>query len=163
MEEKKAQIIIALSFGQGANGKPGLSNEALAEVVVELDDKYGLPIVAQWEIADCIPERMKNEKDLVVRKHRQEGQYLDTYEVLAQAKEHCDKFGFKKAIVVAHPDHAPRCTAVAVKLGFDVTIANTANVPYDPESTQEWTRSKEVFVPREEKAIEYYRQRGYIN
>lgn len=162
MEEKDAQAIMALSFGQGRNGAPGLSNEALAQVVAALDGKYNLPIVAQWEIADCIPDRLNDPEDLIVRKHRQEGQYLDTYEVLMQAKEHCDKYGLKKVIVVAHPDHMPRCAAVAIKLGFEVAIAATAGVPYDQESTQEWTRSAEVFIPREKLATEYYRQKGYL-
>jgi hypothetical protein len=162
MEEKDAQVIIALSFGQGINNTPGKSNEVLAQIVADFENKYALPIVAQWEIADCIPERIQDVMSFVVREHRQKGQYLDTFEVLAQAKEYCDKFGFRKAIIVAHPDHMPRCVAVAKKIGFDVAIADTKKVPYDPESTQEWARSAEAFLSREEKAVEYYRQKGCL-
>jgi hypothetical protein len=163
MEEKDAQVIIALSFGQGRNKTPGKSNEALARVIANLDDKYNLPIVAQWEIADCISGRLSEPGDLVVREHREKGNYLDTYEVLVQAKIHCDKFGFAKAAIVAHPDHAPRCAAVAAKIGFDVLIADTTDIPYDPESIQDWTRSKQIFTEQyEPKAMEYYRQKGYL-
>ena len=162
MEEKDVQIIIALSFGQGSGGSPGLSNEALARVVSKLAKKYNVPVIAQWEIADCIPDLSESQQNLIVREHRQSGQYLDTYEVLNQAKFHCDRLGFKKALVVAHPDHAPRCAAVAKKLGFEVAVADTQSVPYDPDSTQEWTRSKKIFLEREKLATEYYRQKGYL-
>ena len=148
MEEKEAQVIIALSFGQGRNGTPGLSNEALARAVAVLDDKYNLPIVAQWEIADCIPERMKEEKDLIVDERRQDKQYFDTLEVLGQAKDHCARFGLVRAIIVAHPDHLPQAMPAALRKGLKSVAADTKNVPYDPDSVQEWTRSHAGFLIR---------------
>ena len=148
MDEIEAQVIIALSFGQGKNGTPGLSNEALARVVAELDDKYNLPIVAQWEIADCIPEHMKGERDLIVDERRQDKQYFDTIEVLRQSKDHCAKFGFDRAIIVAHPDHLPQVMPVVLQRGLKAVAADTKNVPYDPNSVQEWTRSREGFLIR---------------
>jgi hypothetical protein len=163
MEGASKKAIFALSFGQGANGTPGKSNKALAEVVKKLHEESSLPMLLQWEIADCVSGLIKEGRDLVVRKHRAEGKYLDTREVIAQAWEFAKKRGIKKVIVVAHPDHAPRCAAVAAKIGFDVEIANTLEIPYDPESTQDWTRSAVVFKPREEMAMEYYRQLGYID
>ena len=145
MEEKDAQIIIALSFGQGRDGAPGLSNEALARVASGLMEKYNLPLISQHEIADCMPQGAAKPQDLVVRESRKKGQYLDTAEVLAQAKIHCTKFGFTKAIVAAHPDHAPRVLLLCQKLGFDAVVADTKDVPYDPDSVQEWTRSRKSF------------------
>jgi len=156
MEEKDAQIIIALSFGQGRSGTPGASNEALARVVASLDEKYNLPIVAQWEIADCIPERMASPLDLVVRNHRQAGEYLDTVEVLVQAKEHCQNSGFTKVVIVAHPDHLPRAMAMAQKLGLETVAADTKKVPYDPDSVQEWTRSRQSFLAWNELALRLF-------
>jgi len=146
MEEKEGEVIISLSFGQGRQGAPGLSNEALARVVAELDEKYDLPIVAQWEIANCVSGRMKDPWDLAIGQHRREGQYLDTFEVLAQAKIHCDKFGFNKAIIVAHPDHASRVLLMAEKIGFAALAADAKDVPYDPDSIQEWTKSRNNFL-----------------
>lgn len=162
MKEAAAQIIIALSFGQGKNNSPGKSNESLAEIASYLAAKYKLPIVAQWEIAGCIPGFSNDGCNFAVLKHRKDGQYLDTYEVLAQAKDYCFKSGKAKAIIVAHPDHAPRCLAVAQKLGFEAVAADTRNVPYDPDSAQEWTKSREEFVKHERLATEYYRQAGYL-
>jgi len=145
MEEKDAQVIIALSFGQGMEGAPGLSNEALARVVSGLREKYNLLLISQREIADCMPEITSNPQNLVVCESRKKGQYLDTAEVLAQAKIHCAKFGFTKAIIVAHPDHAPRVLLLSKKNGFDAVAADTRDVPYDPDSIQEWTRSRKSF------------------
>lgn len=132
MREKEAQVIIALAFGQGRNKTPGKSNEALARVVADLDKKYDLPIVAQWEIADCIPESVKGEKDLIVGGRRQDKRYFDTLEVMGQAKDHCAKFGLSRAIIVAHPDHLAQVVPVAEKSGFEVVVADTKKVPYDP-------------------------------
>jgi len=145
MEEKDAQIIIALSFGQGRDGAPGLSNEALARVASGLREKYNLPLISQHEIADCMPEITSNPQDLVVRESRKKGQYLDTAEVLAQAKIHCAKFGFTKAIIVAHPDNAPRVLLLSQKNGFEAVVADAKGVLYDPDSVQEWTRNRKSF------------------
>lgn len=54
------KVIIALAFGQGRpdeNGRPtpGKSNEALAKIVAELDEKYNLPIIAQWKTPTVFP------------------------------------------------------------------------------------------------------------
>lgn len=164
MEGADKKAILALSFGQGADGTSGKSNEALAKVVKKLHEESDLPMFLQWEIADCITGLIDKGRDLVVRKHRAEGKYLDTYEVIAQAWEFAKKRGIRRAVIVAHPDHAFRCAAVAVKIGFDVEIANTAKVPYDPDSAQEWTRNRKFFIEQyEPKAMEYYRQLGYVD
>jgi len=163
MDVKESQVIIALAFGQGVNKTPGKSNEALAKIVEKLCEKERPPLCLQWEVADCLPGLVKSH-DLVVRRHREKDKYLDTYEVLAQAKAYCDRLGIERAIIVAHPDHAPRCAAVAAKLGLGVQIADTAGVPYDPDSVQEWTRNRDFFINEyESKAMEYYRRLGYID
>lgn len=79
MEGADKKAILALSFGQGADGTSGKSNEALAEVVKKLHEESDLPMFLQWEIADCITGLIDKGRDLVVRKHRAEGKYLDTY------------------------------------------------------------------------------------
>lgn len=162
MKEIDAQIIIALSFGQGGNNSSGKSNKSLAKIVSALVDKYKLPVVAQWEIAGCLQGFLSDKRNLIIFKHRNDRQYLDTYEVLAQAKDYCLGLGSMKAIIVAHPDHAARCIAVAQKLGFKTVVADTKTVPYDSDSVQEWTRNKEAFVKHEKLATEYYRQMGYL-
>jgi len=156
--------ILALAFGQGANGTPGKSNEALAAVVKKFHEENGFPMFLQWEIADCISKLIKADRDLVVRKHRAEDKYLDTYEVIAQAWEFAKRHDIKKVIVAAHPDHMKRCVMVAKKIGFIVEEADTLSVPYDEQSVQEWTRNKKFFTEQyEPKAMEYYRKLGYID
>jgi len=161
-ERKRCASHYRFIIGQGSNGTPGLSNKALSRVVARLAKKFNLPVIAQWEIADCIPELFKSGNSLIIHQHRDKGQYLDTYEVLYQAKIHCDEFGYKRSLIVAHPDHVPRCAALAKKLGFEVAVADTSEVPYDPESIQEWTRSRKAFLEREKQVIEHYRQKGYL-
>ncbi len=142
---KNADVIIGQSFGLRQDG-PGKSNEALAKIVRGLNEKYKIPLVLQWEIADCLP-------DLpifyVTKEHRIKGEYLDTYEVLFQAKTICKKRGWKKAIILAHSDHHWRCMMVAKKLEFELIAIDTSSVPYDELSTQSWTKSVIRFIPRE--------------
>ena len=142
-----AQVILAQSFGLAGDGIPGgVSNEAMAKIVKEIHRQYELPMVLQWEIADCLIDLPMVG---VVREHRKFGKYLDTREVLVQSFLVCKKQGWTRVIVVAHPDHIWRVKKVAEKLGLDVFIPDTSSVPYDPHSIQSWTRNKIRFIPRE--------------
>ena len=85
IETNKLQAILGLSFGQGRDNRPGLTNEKLAEVVKRLWQEYKLLLLLQWEIADCLPGILDESRDLVVKEHRQKGEYLDTREVILQA------------------------------------------------------------------------------
>lgn len=162
IETSKPQAILGLSFGQGKNNSPGLTNEKLAEVVKRLWLEYKLPLFLQWEIADCLLGILGESSDLVVREHRQKGEYLDTREVILQAWDFSQKKNIKKVIVVAHPDHMPRVLLTAEKIGFEVVPADTKDVPYDPESTQEWTTSREKFLEREERIMQYCEEKDWI-
>ena len=142
---RNSDVILAQSFGLRANG-PGISNEALARVVDKLYHCYSFSLVLQWEIADCLPDLPK---DGIIRSHRVEGKYLDTFEVLSQMMMICEKQDWRKAIIVAHPDHSWRVARTAEKIGFEVVVADTLLVPYDKESIQWWTRSRWKFLPRE--------------
>ncbi|MBI5913490.1 hypothetical protein HY839_03575 [Candidatus Azambacteria bacterium] len=156
-ELRSAQVILAQSFGLRGD-KPGISNEALTKVVADLWRCYHLPLVLQWEIADCLPGVHKAG---VIRRHRTEGEYLDTHEVLAQSREICKK-GWTKAIVVAHPDHMWRVVRVAENVGFHAIPADVQDIPYDPQSSQSWTRSKMCFIPREIAARLLYFMKGWL-
>lgn len=146
-EIASADVIISQSFG---SREPyygfGISNEKLAILVWRIHLKYRIPLILQWEIADCIPDLPKA---YVVEKHRIEGEYLDTYECIYQQRVFCQTKGWQKAIMIAHPDHYWRCMMVAKKLGFKVIAIDTSSVPYDSLSSQPWTRSAIRFIPRE--------------
>jgi len=153
-----AEVALVQSFGL-RRGAPGLSNGALASIARNLHEHYGLPLVLQWEIADCLPDLQKAG---VIRRHRTPDAYLDTREVLVQSAEICRKHGWRKAIIVAHPDHVWRVMKTAEKLDFGIAITDMASIPYDSLSLQPWTRSRWRFVPREIIARLLYLVRGWI-
>lgn len=157
-EVRTGQAIIAQSFGFRKSG-PGLSNRALAKIIDDLYQSYRLPLVLQWEIADYLPNLPKAG---VIYKHRIEGKYLDTYEVLSQSMEICNRKGWRRVIIVAHPDHYWRVVSVAKKLGFEVVSIDTSSVPYDMESMQFSTKNRCFWWPREIVARLVYFIRGWI-
>lgn len=158
-ELKTGQVVIALSFGCLEGGPGGKSNEALAVITRSIASAYHLPAIAQWEIADSI---LGFPKEYKVRKHHVEGKYLDSYEVLLQAHLRCNSMAWFKAIILAHPDHLWRCVKIAERLGFEVLTIGTGCVPYDPKSTQWWTRGKFRFILREIPARFLYLLKGWI-
>ncbi len=143
---EKADVLIGQSFGNRPNNDPGKSNKELARIAKRVHEKYGVPLVLQWEIADCINDVSKAG---VVRKHQEKNKYLDTYEVIVQSKDICERSGWRKAIILAHPQHCWRCVMTAKKLGLDTLVVATKKVPYDHLSDQIWTRNVWIFIPRE--------------
>jgi len=139
----RADVVLGQSFGLRKTS-PGDSNKALAKIAKRLHKKYELPLILQWEIADCLP---KLSKAGIIREHRVKGKYLDTYEALSQAKAICDRYGWKKAVILAHPHHYWRCVMIAKKLGFITVAIDTYRVPYDMLSIQKWTKTSLRFIP----------------
>jgi len=164
-ELKESDVVIALSFGRRPLNAPGLSNEYLAKIVESLYEKYKHPLILQKEIA-CFLCPLPKEK--IIEEHREykkDGKtkkYLDTFEVLVQAKEVCMNKGWAKIILVAHQDHLPRVIKVAENLLFMVRIPLTGKVPYDKKSDQRWTRGKIRFAIYEKLATFIYSRKGKI-
>lgn len=156
-EVRNAEVILAQSFGFCESGH-SKSNKALARIVNDLYQSYGLPLILQWHIADCLPNL---EKAGIIYRHR-EGKYLDTYEVLCQSVEICKKKGWQRAIIVAHPHHYWRVKQVAEKMGFVVLSLDTSSVPYDRKSMQFFTKNRCFWWPREIVARLIYFIRGWI-
>jgi hypothetical protein len=138
-------VIIGLSFGKRGN-KPGISNRFLGQAVRKLYEEYNLPIILQWEIADCLIDIPVLKR---IESHRIKGDYLDTYEVLYQARKFCKEKKLNKPILVAHQDHLPRVIKVAKKLGFKPIKKEFLYIPYDKHSSQPWTRNKIRFLIHE--------------
>lgn len=156
---KKADVVLAQSFGTHSDGDCGCSNKALARIVENICHTLQLPSVIQIEIDECLKSIIPGD---VVEEHRVEGKYLDTYEVLVQAGEVCNVKGWNKVIVIAHPHHMWRVAMTAKRLGFHVLAVDTCSVPYDSESDQVWTRSWIQFIPREIGARFFYLLKGWI-
>jgi uncharacterized SAM-binding protein YcdF (DUF218 family) len=158
--EAKVDAIVGVSYGLGENLTPGKTNKALASSMSRWRCLYGLPICVQWEIADALNQEIA----YVVRENLSKpGKYLDTYEVLRQAKIFCEARGWKRIIIVAQPIHAWRVVMVARKLGFEVPyVADTDGIPYDVLSVQWWTVNERVFKSYEKKARLFYLLTGKI-
>jgi len=143
---RKAQVIVAQSFGCREN-EPGISNETMARLAWKIRQKLHLSMILQWEIAEALPEKSR---DLwIIERHREEGKYLDTYEVLDQAKEIIKEQGWRTAVLIAHPWQIWRAMAVFKKMGIKIIIPNLDSIPFNPESTQWWTRNMFLWILRE--------------
>lgn len=158
-EIQNTEVIIAQSFGIGKNNTPGLSNEKLAIVIKKIKKYFNVPIIAQREIVDCLPKEFKAER---VSERRIKGVYLDTYEVLYQSWEICKKNGWRKAIIIAHPDHLWRVVQTAKKIGFKTIIVDVSSVSYDRKSVQWWTKFAIFFMPWEILGRILFLFRGWI-
>lgn len=166
-EMEEADCVIGFAFGY--RGKPdqrtpGLSNQDLANIALKDYDEF--PKIFQFEIADAYREiQAPDYKDVFqLKKHRIKGKYLDTREVAYQAKQIMDKQGWKKAIILAHPYHVPRCDLVCQKLGIETIVTDHLRgaVEFDPQSTQKWTANLEAWRGYEPQALLYYSLKGWL-
>lgn len=162
-----ADCVIGLSFGYRGAGKsvtPGLSNQDLANVAHKKLTK--LPKILQFEIADAYSQLNPQDIDSVIRieKHRKRGKYLDTREVVEQAKIIMDKKGWKKPLLLAHPYHMPRVQLVCDRLGIDwiATDVEVGQIEFDPLSTQKWTRDIDHWRGYEPLAMAFYGLKGWL-
>jgi len=130
---------------------PGKSNEGLAEVIVPFAQK-GLPIFAQWEVAEAL-----NARGIAVPDHqvaRPDRRYLGTSGVVEQFLVN-GLANSTSVLLVAHPHHVFRCREITNMVfqkngkAISILIADTCLVPYDPKSVQPWTRSLKAWVEYE--------------
>ena len=163
-----ADCVIGPSFGfRGKPGyghaEPGLSNQDLAAVAAKYYGK--LPKILQFELADAYQAHGKRpgEKVYTIKRHRKRGKYLDTREVLEQAKIIMQEHGFKTAVLLAHPNHMPRVQMCCDVLGINwvATPELRGAVEFDPLSAQKWTRSIDQWRGYEPLALAFYRMKGF--
>lgn len=148
MKDNKVEpdVIICLSFGKRTS-EVGLSNKFLITKIINFYKKNPLPLIIQKDCADYFPKDIKINK--IISNHSKSGKYLNTQEVLRQSIYYCFKNNFKKALVFAHTHHIPRIKNDFAYFNFDFKIADTKGCPYDPKSSQIWTRNKYYFLLRE--------------
>ena len=136
MGYNEIKFIVGLSFGKGK------VNEYLADVVLELHKQCPESwIILQKEIAENYDFDIYE----IICRHRQEGKYLDTWEVLSQVKE---IVGDKKVCLVAHPDHLPRARLIAKILGLNIVEGRVPyrEIPYDSKDPQIHCRNRFFFL-----------------
>ncbi len=155
-ELQTADAIIGLTHGFRAEGHSP-SNVAIANIVHALATRLGLPMVLQYQVADCIAGSSEN----IVSVGKGAG-YLNTHEVLIRMRQLCESRGLQRVIIVAHPDPYWRALRCAEKHGFKVFAVDVSSVPNDLQSKHQWTRSRWLLVPYDIGARLWFLVNGWI-
>lgn len=139
-------VILAHAGGETVDGQPGKINEYLELVVRKIHKETGLPIIAQGELARCIPDL-----PLIgsIPRQAESAHYIDTVVVTQIYKQICNENGWKRPILVSYHPHLWRGIMVAQKMGMEVIIPEIRPRVYDPECSQWWMRSTWFNTPRE--------------
>ena len=140
-----ADVIVGHSFGTLTDEMS--VNRELAEYILDRVD--GRPIVVDRNLADAFPD--EHHIDLVV-----EGQVSDargngvgTWGTLIEAKEFMKTHELSKPLMIAQAYHIGRVAMQAQKLQMDSIIPEKLPTRFDKQSAQVWTRSRNMWVPRE--------------
>jgi uncharacterized SAM-binding protein YcdF (DUF218 family) len=163
-DQMTADCVVAVSFGyrRGEFGEtlPGASNEALAEAVAR--DSRGLPVIAQAEVDDAL-KGVRDGRGADFRVEDQhESQYFGTYEVLKTTADIMRKRGWARAMLIAHPHHVPRASAMMRNLGIEAIVPPGLAAPWDTRSQQWWTRSPASWAVRELPTVAYSAWKGWL-
>lgn len=150
---QRVDAIVAFAFGNRiddvGNRTPGPINKQLADVVASLYAQFLCQVIAQWEIAQVLSNRISTEKLISINplydSAADQVNYLSTTGVLEQAFEFLHDT--QTIYVVAHRDHLVRCLQTAQRMGFDaVSDSEKMPIDYDPQSSQAWTRNRETYL-----------------
>ena len=137
--ESKPKGLVALSFASSEN-EPNPCNARLARDTryIVNTEKEEVVTVVQWEIARALKSVPITH---IVEKHRQEGAYLDSDEVMAQAAEVFRERGVTEVIPVANPFlHLTKCRALIRKEGFVPVKRKIGRIGFYRESSAWWCR-----------------------
>ena len=140
--KKEDTVILAYSFGYCLNN-PGISNQALAEIVEKVYQATSDPIILQGEIAECVNFK----PTLVINDyHIQDGffraRHLNINEVTDQAIDFMKSKDMSRIWLIVHPFmYLVRCRKLLKNQGFQVLTPKVGKLPFDQKSKQWWTRS----------------------
>lgn len=154
------KIVLGFSCGYRSKEAPGLSNEAMAEIIQQLEPDV---ISVQVQIGLAL-RKLGIIPNHEVSGHRKTGRYLDTEETAHQMLIFLSELGLRDETIsiVAHPIHLSRCVSVFRKLGVTSVIhAVYAAIPCDPKSVHFWTRSPLLIRAHEILGFPVYLVRGY--
>lgn len=125
-----ADVIIALSDSKMRDGSLGEGNKIIGQKISELRYKYFLPIIAQEEAALAAADvsLYPVNPEYIIRGMKDGKSHLawNTAVIMDYARDICRKEGLIKPIIVAIPDHMPRCVWHAEKRGL---IALASSMP----------------------------------
>lgn len=105
------------------------------------------PLLLQHELADALSSQHSLDATLTISSPVDK--YLDSREVLRQAKTYMISHGFDRAIIVAQARHTCRIEALCEKIGLSVTIPGDLPDTWDKRSAQWWVRSAYLWNIRE--------------
>lgn len=156
IDPMRVDTIMAFTFGNrmlsNGNRAPGPVNEALADIVARLHRQRGVPVYAQWEIAEAIGARVPQDKVTAIfpgRDERAEPVYLSTSGVVsAVVAMQTEPRSLGVIGVVGFADHLWRCVMTARQFGLDAFTPQGYVMPgeYDAQSGQPWCRSRLAYL-----------------
>lgn len=125
----------------------GYPNALIADMCFDLSDTLDKPIIGQWEVMCEIYLHhsgwYENRKDQLIAIWPPKKGRLGTRELLLKAKRIADGRRRKTPVLVAHPEHLPRCYFLGRNI-FDTNPATSIDARqqdwFDPKSVQWWTR-----------------------
>ncbi len=161
----EADVIVGMAFGANIKGKgqpPGASNEEIARIILRLWTTKHMPVFVQREVAEAITKLNIPIQPVLVISEDDRQFHITSYEVLARTYQLCKRLNLRRAVLVAHPAHIQRCAWVAEKIGFIVTLPDVSSVPYEPGSSQWWTRDRFSFLIWDLCARVGWRLKGYL-
>lgn len=136
------------------NFQPGYSNFTMAETCLSLlQANPRLTVITQWEVAFALWRIAPYKVRSLVRDHRffcvwPTGRYFSTWDVNVRSVEIVREHGFKKLLELAPPCMVVRAKMILWKLGVSPKLL-MAEVPFDENSVQKWTRNLQSWVLRE--------------
>ena len=154
--------VIALSFGfrTAADGtaRSGAVNRDLAGFVAA--ETSGLPCIAQHEIADILLANYKITPAHVI--HASLGAYLDSRQVLIEARDYMQAHNLHAALIVVQRSHAYRTLSLCRRLGIAAELAHGLPYSWDVDSDQWWTRGPLRWWLREAVVLTHHRIKRWI-
>jgi hypothetical protein len=153
---RQITTILAFTFGNrmqpNGNRTPGPVNEALADIAVRLHRATGVPVYAQWEVAEAAGCRISPDRLFAIypgRDERSEPRYLATAGVVEEVVRRTGDPAARGTVgIVAFADHAWRCVATARRFGLTAGLPAGYAMPrqYDALSGQPWCRSRLAYL-----------------
>jgi hypothetical protein len=145
--------VVVLAFGTG------ISNAFLAVKAAKFSAAHDCPIICQREVFCYLDADHGSPMPVVLSGMK--GPTLTPTRRWSKQKQY-EQRRWSKILLIAHPDHQSRALKVAHKLGLDVEVAEIEKVPYDPSSSQWWTRNRLLFRLWDLGAGFYYFIRGFV-
>ena len=146
------ESLVVFAFGNRGSAEdellPGRVNLELASIADDWAHATGLPVFAQWEVAD----QMRSASTRVGAVTLDDGsvEYLSTAGVAQQVRDlvwpiqtHAGRVA-----VLAMADHAVRCCRTLERFGLSAGVPANVELPstYDPLSGQPWTRDRASYI-----------------